>query len=84
MAGAKTETFAEVIGELLRAQGTVCAICESPERAAIEAARAQGAPYSLIGHALQKTGLIDPNVTQDTASKRVRVHFTVHMKEGTI
>lgn len=73
----KTEvSFADVIGGLLKAQGTVCAICESPDRADIEAAREQGAPYSIIAQALQKLAVIDPNVTQDTATKRVRVHFT--------
>lgn len=75
------ETFADVIGELLRKQGAVCAICESPERASIETARKQGAPFMLIARALMQTKTIDPNITPETASKRVRVHFTVHVKE---
>lgn len=73
---AKTESFAEVIEALLKAQGTVCAICESSERANIEDSKKAGAPFSLIAQALQKTAVIDPNVTHDTATKRVRVHFT--------
>lgn len=72
---APKETFADVIGELLKAQGARCAICEYSERENVEAARASGAPYSIIAVALQKLGVIDPNVTKDTATKRVRVHF---------
>ena len=71
----KKQSFADVIGELLKAQGTVCAICSSPVRNDIETAKAQGAPFSVIAQALQRTGGIDPNVTLDTAAKRVRVHF---------
>lgn len=78
---AKQESFVDVIGQLLAQQGTVCAICTSPERDDIEASKAAGAPNSLIAQALQLRGIIDPNLTRDTASKRVRTHFEVHMKE---
>lgn len=75
MAGEKQKSFADTVKEMLAATAAVCAICASDERADIEAARANGAPYSVIAQALQRLGTIDPNVTRDTASKRVRVHF---------
>lgn len=78
----KDPTFADVIGDLLRQQGTICPICTSPNRADIEAAKEQGAPNALIAQALQITSTIDPNLTRDTASKRVRVHFE-GLKSGT-
>lgn len=79
----KQPDFATVIGELLRQQGTICAICESPERESIEAAKKAGAPNSLVAQALQMTGAIDPNLTRDTAAKRVRVHFDAHVPKET-
>lgn len=73
--------FAEVMAEMLRAQGKTCAICDYPDRADVEAAKANGVPFRHIAKALQKLGIVDKNVTVSTAASRVSEHFETHMED---
>lgn len=72
--------FAEVMKELLTVQGKNCAICDYPERADVELAKANGAPNIVIAKALQKLGILDKNVTASTAASRVARHFENDME----
>jgi hypothetical protein len=77
---APTRSFTEVVSELLAQQRPACPVCEHPEQAEIEASRASGAPLSLIGRVLQRTGDIPERLTVETAARRVREHFRTHVE----
>ena len=76
---AKKVSFEDALTDLLQAQGIRCPICDSPIREKIEAARKKGARMTMIGLALQQSGVLDPNISSDAAQRRVAQHFKAHV-----
>lgn len=74
-----SKKFAEVIEAMMEQKKPPCAICNSKDRADIEAAKRHGVTNADIAKAMFVTGAFEQGVTsQDRASNRVSVHFKDH------
>lgn len=76
---AAKKKFAEVIENMMEEKKPPCVLCNSKDRADIEAAKKGGVTNTDIAKALFTTGEFDKQVySQDRAANRVSAHFKDH------